>query len=76
MGTVTGRGRLAVHYREFALLENTYYVTIEICKNEYASSFSGTTYDCQNMKYELVVKSNRTDGGGIVRNPNRWKLMS
>ena len=42
IGTVAGKGRLAVHYTEFSLLENTYYITVEICKNEYASSFAGT----------------------------------
>jgi len=74
-GTIKKDGRLAVIFDTVNLLQGLYYITIEICRNEYASSLSGSTIDCHNMAYQLDIKSPRSLGGGIAYIPNRWVIL-
>jgi ABC-type polysaccharide/polyol phosphate transport system ATPase subunit len=76
LGGVKGAGEIELVYDRLNLLEGDYYVTIGIWPDEYKSMISDVAYDLHEMAYIFHVKSTRQDGGGLVYNPFRWKVVA
>ncbi|HPQ71074.1 MAG TPA: ABC transporter ATP-binding protein [bacterium] len=61
-------------FSELNLLTGDYYINVGIWPDEYQSYTAKTPYDIHEFRYILSVVSDRRDGGGLVRMPNRWSL--
>jgi hypothetical protein len=75
LGTLQGNGEVELLYEKLNLLEADYFVNIGIWPDEYRSFMTDVAFDLHEMTYVIHVKSKRKDGGGIVCNPFRWKLL-
>jgi ABC-type polysaccharide/polyol phosphate transport system ATPase subunit len=74
LGEVEGEENIELHYETVNLLEASYFVSVGIWPDEYKSFITDVAYDYHEMAYIIHIMSKRTDGGGIVSNPSRWKL--
>ena len=74
LGEVYGKGIMELAFNSFLLNEGTYYVSVSIAPDEYASILSDRAYDMHDMAYTLFVESERKHGGGLVSCPHEWIL--
>jgi lipopolysaccharide transport system ATP-binding protein len=75
LGQVCGRGCLRLEYAQLVLLEGDYYVTVGIWPDEFKSFLSDVAYDVHEMRYTLRLRSERSQGGGIVAQLASWKFF-
>lgn len=75
LGEIRGEGVFEVRYDSIMLLEDRYYVTVGIYPDEYALALADRAHDVHHMAYTLEIKSDRSQGGGIVSMPHRWERL-
>lgn len=72
LGELTGKCELELKIDSLELLEGSYFISIGVHPDEYASSSGGIAYDLHEMRYRLDVSSSRLDGAGVARSPHSW----
>ncbi len=73
-GTLDGRGRVRLHYRDFGLLGGDYYLSVGIWPDEYRSYTTGEAYDHRPSATIVRVGVPRSMGGGVAGFPCSWSL--
>jgi len=73
-GTLDGRGRVRLHYRDFGLLGGDYYLSVGIWPDEYRSYTTGEAYDHRPSATIIRVGVPRAMGGGVAGFPCTWSL--
>jgi len=73
-GTLDGRGRVRLHYRDFGLLGGDYYLSVGIWPDEYRSYTTGEAYDHRPSAAIVRIGVPRSMGGGVAGFPCTWSL--
>ena len=76
IGTVKGRGCMRLNYKKINLLEADYYVSVGIWPDEYTSFITDVAFDAHEKAYVIKVRSERSQGAGIVTQAARWKYSA
>ena len=73
-GTLDGRGRVRLQYRDFGLLGGDYYLSVGIWPDEYRSYTTGEAYDHRPSATIVRIGAPRAMGGGVAGFPCTWSL--
>lgn len=69
-----GQATIVFEFESLNLLASLYSLSVSIWPDEYASLVTNEAYDWRVREFELIVRSNRLHGTGIVSSPARCYL--
>ena len=71
-----GQATLVFEFEKLNLLASLYTISISIWPDEYASLVTNEAYDWRVREFELIVRSHRSQGTGIVNSPAKCYLKA
>ena len=71
-----GQATLVFEFEKLNLLASLYTISISIWPDEYASLVTNEAYDWRVREFELVVRSHRSQGTGMVNSPAKCYLKA